>query len=52
MLNFQYLFFQHMVNLGVDIHSVFIEGGWREIDTFQDYENALHQFSVNAELEK
>lgn len=44
--------FQHMVHLGVDIHSVFIEGGWREIDTVQDYENALHQFFVNAELEK
>lgn len=30
-----------MVDLGVPIHSVIIEQGWKEIDTVEDYENAL-----------
>ncbi len=34
---------QEMVDLGVPIHSVIIERGWREIDTIEDYENALRE---------
>lgn len=30
-----------MADLGVPIHSVIIEQGWKEIDTIEDYENAL-----------
>ncbi len=32
---------QDMVDLGVPIHCVIIERGWREIDTIQDYERAI-----------
>jgi len=32
-----------MIDLGVPIHSVIIEQGWKEIDTVEDYENALSQ---------
>ena len=30
-----------MADLGVPIHSVIIEQGWKEIDTIEDYNNAL-----------
>ena len=30
-----------MTDLGVPIHSVIIEQGWKEIDTIEDYNNAL-----------
>ena len=36
---------QEMVDLGVSIHSVIIERGWREIDTVEDYEKALVEFA-------
>lgn len=37
--------FQEMVDLGVPVHCVIVERGWREIDTVEDYENALRYFS-------
>ena len=36
---------QEMVDLGVSVHCTIIERGWREIDTVEDYENALRYFS-------
>jgi hypothetical protein len=36
---------QEMVDLGVPIHCVIIERGWKEIDTVEDYEKAIAQFS-------
>jgi len=35
---------QEMVDLGVPIHCVIIERGWKEIDTVEDYKNALKEF--------
>ncbi|MAV88156.1 MAG: hypothetical protein CMM67_07910 [Rhodospirillaceae bacterium] len=35
---------QEMVDLGVPIHCVIIERGWKEIDTVEDYEKALQEF--------
>jgi len=35
---------QEMADLGVPIHCVIIERGWKEIDTVEDYENALIAF--------
>ena len=35
---------QDMVDLGVDVHCVIIEKGWKEIDTVEDYEKALIEF--------
>jgi len=34
---------QEMVDLGVPVHCVIIERGWREIDTVEDYEKALKE---------
>lgn len=36
---------QEMVDLGVSVHSVIIERGWREIDTVEDYKKALVEFA-------
>ena len=36
---------QEMVNLGVPIHCVIIARGWKEIDTIEDYENAITKFN-------
>jgi len=36
---------QEMVDLGVPVHCVIIERGWKEIDTIEDYEKALIEFS-------
>lgn len=36
---------QEMVDLGVSIHCVIIERGWKEIDTIEDYEKALKAFA-------
>ena len=36
---------QEMVDLGVPIHCVIIERGWKEIDTVEDYRNALVEFA-------
>lgn len=35
---------QDMADLGVPIHCVIIERGWKEIDTVEDYQNALKEF--------
>jgi choline kinase/DNA-binding XRE family transcriptional regulator len=35
---------QDLVLLGVDVHCVIIKRGWSEIDTVEDYENALKVF--------
>lgn len=35
---------QEMVHLGVSVHCVIIERGWKEIDTVEDYEKALKAF--------
>lgn len=36
---------QEMVDLGVHVHCVIIERGWKEIDTVEDYEKALIDFA-------
>ena len=36
---------QDMADLGVPIHCVIIERGWKEIDTVEDYEKALKDFA-------
>ncbi len=38
---------QEMASLGVPIHCVIIARGWKEIDTIEDYENALTEFSTD-----
>ena len=38
---------QDMSDLGVPIHCVIIERGWKEIDTVEDYKNALKSFVEN-----
>ncbi len=35
---------QELVDLGVPIHCVIIERGWKEIDTVEDYKKALKEF--------
>lgn len=35
---------KEMVDLGVPIHCIIIERGWKEIDTVEDYKNALKEF--------
>ena len=35
---------QEMADLGVPVHCVIIERGWKEIDTVEDYEKALEAF--------
>jgi len=36
---------QDMVDMGVSIHCVIIERGWKEIDTVEDYEKAIIEFN-------
>jgi L-glutamine-phosphate cytidylyltransferase len=36
---------QDMVEMGVSIHCVIIERGWKEIDTVEDYEKAIIEFN-------
>lgn len=35
---------QDMVDIGVEVYSVIIARGWKEIDTVEDYEKALKEF--------
>ena len=35
---------QDMADFGVPVHCVIIERGWKEIDTVEDYQNALKEF--------
>ena len=36
---------QELVDIGVKVHCVIIERGWKEIDTVGDYRNALKEFN-------
>ena len=36
---------QELVDIGVKVHCVIIERGWKEIDTVEDYEKALKNFN-------
>jgi len=36
---------QDMVDMGVSIHCVIIERGWKEIDTVEDYQKAIIEFN-------
>ncbi|MBU2540543.1 MAG: phosphocholine cytidylyltransferase family protein [Candidatus Omnitrophica bacterium] len=40
---------QEMLDCGAKINSVVIEGGWREIDTIEDYEKALKELGQCSE---
>ena len=35
---------QELVDIGVEVHCVIIERGWKEIDTVEDYQKALQEF--------
>ena len=35
---------QELVDIGVKVHCVIIERGWKEIDTVEDYQKALREF--------
>jgi len=35
---------QELVDIGVKVHCVIIESGWKEIDTVEDYKKAVHGF--------
>ena len=37
-------FIQELVDIGIRVHCVIIESGWKEIDTVEDYKNALVGF--------
>jgi L-glutamine-phosphate cytidylyltransferase len=37
-------FIQELVDIGIKVHCVIIESGWKEIDTVEDYEKALVGF--------
>lgn len=39
---------QHMINRGIAVHGVPIRRGWQEIDTVEDYENALRTFDSGS----
>ena len=38
-------FIQELVDIGVKVHCVIIESGWKEIDTVEDYKKALAVFN-------
>jgi len=38
-------FIQELVDRGIKVHCVIIEGGWKEIDTVEDYKKALDGFN-------
>ena len=38
-------FIQELVDIGIKVHCVIIESGWKEIDTVEDYQKALIGFS-------
>ncbi len=38
-------FIQELVDIGVKVHCVIIESGWKEIDTVEDYKKALAGFN-------
>ena len=36
---------QELVDIGIKVHCVIIERGWKEIDTVEDYQKALKEFN-------
>ena len=38
-------FIQELVDIGIKVHCVIIESGWKEIDTVEDYKKALEGFN-------
>ena len=38
-------FIQELVDIGIKVHCVIIESGWKEIDTVEDYKKALIGFN-------
>ena len=38
---------QELVDIGIKVHCVIIERGWKEIDTVEDYKKALIDFKNN-----
>jgi len=38
-------FIQELVDMGIKVHCIIIESGWKEIDTVEDYKKALSVFS-------
>ena len=38
-------FIQELVDIGIKVHCVIIESGWKEIDTVEDYKKALSVFN-------
>ena len=36
---------QELVDMGIKVHCVIIERGWKEIDTVEDYKKALKEFN-------
>ena len=36
---------QELVDIGVKVHCVIIERGWKEIDTVEDYQKAIKEFN-------
>ena len=38
-------FIQELVDIGIKVHCVIIESGWKEIDTVEDYKKALFAFN-------
>ena len=38
-------FIQELVDMGIKVHCVIIESGWKEIDTVEDYKKALSGFN-------
>ena len=37
---------QELVDIGIKVHCVIIERGWKEIDTVEDYQKALEEFKL------
>ena len=38
-------FIQELVDIGIKVHCVIIESGWKEIDTVEDYKKAIAGFN-------
>ena len=36
---------QELVDVGIKVHCVIIERGWKEIDTIEDYQKAIREFN-------
>ena len=44
-------FIQELVDIGIKVHCVIIESGWKEIDTVEDYKKAI-AVAFNKKLQK